>query len=402
MNRHLKLWCWIFLLLIPVYSNAAWTLVAGSKDTADGSTNNDSNQGPATDGYSTTMFNAGASQIVIKGSSGLQYSNIKLHFQADTAANPGTGVIYCSRAGNGTAITLESHFVRAPYSYDGHQLFMTNIAGLYFTMRMYNIHSYKTTSNADFYIGDMPQQDLSLSWSSCGNTGVYQKLGGIVSDIEIDFYNDATFNPGSSGSISLLSDSSYHYSFRNLSPGGNLNSHYIYQTYNLANITLSSPTCTSAILSGNTVTKGDTVALGEYAPKEIIDGAAGIPFAITLQNCYRASNVEVKLTTGAPAMSASLLGNSLTADAAAGVGVEITGASNSHFPEMVLLPNDDSSVYKAYVDNPDNSNGIIGAGTSGTPASQQLDFIATLKQDNNQQIRAGDFKATAVFSITYP
>ncbi|WP_233929077.1 fimbrial protein [Escherichia albertii] len=101
-------------------------------------------------------------------------------------------------------------------------------------------------------------------------------------------------------------------------------------------------------------------------------------------------------------MSASLLGNSLTADAAAGVGVEITGASNSHFPEMVLLPNDYSSVYKAYVDNPDNSNGIIGAGTSGTPASQQLDFIATLKQDNNQQIRAGDFKATAVFSITYP
>lgn len=267
---------------------------------------------------------------------------------------------------------------------------------------MHDIYSYNTTSTTDIYIGEAQRQTISLVSRSCGPSGWYQKLGGIVANIEIDFYNDGTFNPDSTGSISLLSDTSYHYVFNNNSPGGSLHSFNIYQTYNLANITLSSPTCTSAILSGNTVTQGDTVALGEYAPKEIIDGAAGIPFAITLQNCYRASNVEVKLTTGAPAMSASLLGNSLTADAAAGVGVEITGASNSHFPEMVLLPNDYSSVYKAYVDNPDNSNGIIGAGTSGTPASQQLDFIATLKQDNNQQIRAGDFKATAVFSITYP
>lgn len=108
------------------------------------------------------------------------------------------------------------------------------------------------------------------------------------------------------------------------------------------------------------------------------------------------------MTTGAPAMSATLLGNSLTANAANGVGVEIKGLSNSHYAEVALIPNNANSVYKAYVDTTDASNGIIGSGASGSAANQTLNFVATLKQDNNQQIRAGDFKATAVFSITYP
>ncbi|MEN1932950.1 hypothetical protein P4909_08295 [Escherichia coli] len=69
---------------------------------------------------------------------------------------------------------------------------------------------------------------------------------------------------------------------------------------------------------------------------------------------------------------------------------------------MVLKPNDASSIYKAYGDNPETSNGIIGSNASGSPADQTLNFTATLKQDGNQQIRGGDFKATGVFSITYP
>lgn len=106
MNRHLKLWCGILLLLFSVCSGslqAANTIVTGSKTTWDNSSNSDKNKGPLTDGNATTMFNAGASQIVIKGSSVLQYSNIRLQFQADTAVNPNTGVIYCSPNGGGDA-----------------------------------------------------------------------------------------------------------------------------------------------------------------------------------------------------------------------------------------------------------------------------------------------------------
>ncbi|EHQ8141104.1 fimbrial protein [Escherichia albertii] len=400
--KHWRRMMLVLLFCCPYSLHAANTLVVGSKTTVDGG-GTTKNRGPSADGNATSMFTAGANQIVIAHSGGLQYSNLKLQLQADTAGNGNTGAIYCAPGGMGGPITLESHFVKAPYSYGGHQLFKTNMTGLYFTMRMYNIYSYATTSTDDIYIGDAAQQSLNLRSTSCASSlGWYLQLGGIVANIDISFYNDATFDPDATGSISLLSDTSYHYSLKNLSPGGGLVTHTIYQSYNLANITLSTPTCSSAILAGNTVSKGDTVALGEYSPKEIIDGVAGIPFAINLQNCYRVTNVELKMTTGAPAMSATLLGNSLTANAANGVGVEIKGQSNSHYAEVTLIPNDANSVYKDYVNTADTSNGIIGSGASGTAANQTLNFVATLKQDNNQQIRGGDFKATAVFSITYP
>lgn len=406
MNRFLLLnWGKILLLLLPLYSGylqAANTLIVGSKTTADGS-GTSKNKGPAGDGYSTTTFTTGNSQMVIGRATTLQYSNIKLQLQADTAGNGNTGALYCAPGGMGGPITLESHFLKAPYVFNNHQLFKTNIQGLYFTMRMYNLWSYATSSPDDFYVGDAAQQTLNLHSTSCpSDLGWYQQLGGLVSNIDIDFYNDATFDPNASGSIALLSDTTYHYSLKNLSPGGNLNTHTIFQTFNMGNVTLTSPTCSSAILSGSSVSNGDTVGLGEYSSQEVIDGLNGVPFSIVLKGCYRVTNIDVKLTTGAPAVSTSLLGNSLTTDAASGVGVEIKGESNSHYPEVVLKPNDASSIYKAYGDNPETSNGIIGSNASDSPADQTLNFTATLKQDGNQQIRGGDFKATGVFSITYP
>lgn len=406
MNRFLlPKWGKILLLLLPLYSGylqAANTLIVGSKTTVDGG-GSEKNKGPAGDGYSTTTFTTGNSQVVIGRATALQYSNVKIQLQADTAGNGNTGVIYCSPGGMGGQISLESHFIKSPYIYNGHQLLKTNMQGLYFTMRMYNLWSYATTSPDDFYIGDTNPQSLNLHSTSCpSDLGWYQTLGGLVSNIDIDFYNDATFDPDTSGSIALLSDTTYYYALKNQSPGGNLNTHTIFQTFNMGNVTLTSPTCTSAILSGSSVSKGDTVGLGEYSSKEVIDGVNGVPFSIVLKGCYRVTNIEVKLTTGAPAVSTSLLGNSLTTDAASGVGVEIKGESNSHYPEVVLKPNDASSIYKAYGDNPDTSNGIIGSNASGSPSDQTLNFTATLKQDGNQQIQGGDFKATGVFSITYP
>lgn len=400
---------WVLFVAWPLCIfnlHAANTLIVGNKTSINGT------GGPTGDGYSTATFSAGANQIVIARASSLQPSNLKIQLgETDTAANGNTGLIYCT-AGMGSHLTLKSHFIAAPYTYAGHQLFKTNVPGLYFTMRMYNLSSYKTDSTDNFYIGDVAEQSLNLQSQTCAAAGGgYDPIGGLLAYIDIEFYNDASFNPDTTGSIALLSDTSYHYSITNPSPGGTLFSKTIYQTFNLANVTLSSPTCTAAVLSGSSVTGGDTVGLGEYSSKEVIDGVDGIPFAIELQNCYRVSNVEVKMTTNTPAISAaSLLGNTLTANAASGVGVEVKGESNSRYPEVILIPNNASSVYKAYVESADTTNGIIGTGSDsdgngqpdGSPANQTLNFTATLKQDGNQQITGGDFKATAVFSITYP
>ncbi|ALR75488.1 fimbrial protein [[Enterobacter] lignolyticus] len=396
----------LLLLLSSGCLHAADTLVVGN-NTYDGTMTN--NKGPKGDANVTASFVAGANTIVIPRATSLQPSNIKLHISSDTGGNGNLGMIYCAAGGFGGPIYLYPQLLSSGYTYNNHKLFKTNVQGLYYTMHMYHLWSYATSSNLDFYIGDngqasYPLDDLHSTSCSDGKTSDYQTLGGLVSDIDIEFYNDQTFNPNTTGSISLVSNGTpYLYYLHNPNPGGALSSgsRYIYQSVNLSNVYLSSPTCTTAILTGKTVTK-DTVSLGEYSPQQIIDGATGVPFSIELQGCYRVSNIEVKLMTGAPAASASLLGNSLTSNNAGGVGVEIKGQSNSHYAEIAMKPNDASSVYKAYNDGTDSTNGIIGSGGSGTPASQILNFTATLKQDGNQQIRGGDFKAVGVFSMTYP
>lgn len=382
------------------------TLIVGSKDMNGGTTSN--NGGPAGDGYATNIVSSGgASQLVIPRAANLQSSNITLSLgRVDTSQKGGTGVLYCAQGGTMSPITLTSHFVPAPVAApEGHKLFKTNITGLYFRMHMTNVSSWKVSSDVDIYVGDSEQQSLALipEHTICeAPEGSYVSVGGFGSDIKVEFYNDNTFNPGTTGSVELLSNGPYHYELTNLSPGNGIFSKSIFQKFDLTNITLSSPTCQTATLSGNSVTNGDTVSLGEYSPKEVIDGANSVPFSINLQNCYRVTNIEVKLTTASPATSPSLLGNTLTTNNARGVGVEIKGATNSHFPETILEPNNISSVYKAYADTADASNGIIGTGADGTPGSQVMNFTATLKQDGNQQIVGGDFKATATFSITYP
>lgn len=116
MNRFLlPKWAKILLLLLPLYSGylqAANTLIVGSKTTSDGSGIN-KNRGPAGDGYSTTTFTTGNSQIVIGRATTLQYSNIKIQLQADTAGNGNTGVIYCA-LGDGRPHFTGKSFCRKP------------------------------------------------------------------------------------------------------------------------------------------------------------------------------------------------------------------------------------------------------------------------------------------------
>ncbi|MEN1977116.1 hypothetical protein P4907_00380 [Escherichia coli] len=199
---------------------AANTLIVGSKTTSDGSGIN-KNRGPAGDGYSTTTFTTGNSQIVIGRATTLQYSNIKIQLQADTAGNGNTGVIYCALGGWAAPFHWKVILSQAPTSIIITSFSKPTCRGLYFTMRMYNLWSYALTSSEDFYIGDTNPYSLNLHSTICAKSlGWYQTLGGLVASIDIDFYNDATFDPNASGSVALLSDTTYHYSLKNQSPGG--------------------------------------------------------------------------------------------------------------------------------------------------------------------------------------
>ncbi|MEN1932952.1 hypothetical protein P4909_08305 [Escherichia coli] len=88
-------------------------MIVGSKTTSDGSGIN-KNRGPAGDGYSTTTFTTGNSQIVIGRATTLQYSNIKIQLQADTAGNGNTGGhLLCTR-GDGRPHFTGKSFCRKP------------------------------------------------------------------------------------------------------------------------------------------------------------------------------------------------------------------------------------------------------------------------------------------------
>lgn len=107
------------------------------------------------------------------------------------------------------------------------------------------------------------------------------------------------------------------------------------------------------------------------------------------------------LTSTTVAKTPTLLGNILTSNKATGVGLEISGAANSYSQQMVMIPNDTTSIYNDQRDTSSDDN-IYGSSENGVVQSQTLNFLATLKRDGTQQIGSGNFKANGIFTIDYP
>ncbi|EAW1719933.1 fimbrial protein [Salmonella enterica subsp. indica] len=394
--------CLSLLATDAISADGARTYIAGNKAHADIY----DRDGPNGDGSRTLKYSLSGNQtLVFYKSATLQPSNVGLNLNSDTA-NTGTGMIYCTKINGATGadLVVENNFVDSGLTYGGHKLLKTNITGLYFTFRIHNPGSWEILfAPSELYVGDQPTQTMKLTQaeSNCANDG-YKPIGGITGTAYIDFYNDASFDPRSSESVSLLSNGSYSYRFYNPNPGPNILSYYINVIASTDNVKISQPTCSTAVLSGDTV-KGTTVSIGSYSPNDIINGVNPVPFNIELSGCSRVRNIAVKLTAGTTGTDPTLLGNTQISGKADGVGLQIKALKNSVSDEMVLIPNDDTSVYKDYEDETDTSTtGIAGNGGSIATTTQSLKFNATLKRDNNQKILSGKFYATGIFSITYP
>ncbi len=366
-------------------------------------------EGPNGDGSRTLKYSLSGNQtLVFYKSATLQPSNVVLSLNSDTA-NSGTGMLYCTtnNGATGADLVVENNFVDSGLTYGGHKLLKTNITGLYFTFRIHNPGSWGISfAPAELYVGDQPTQTMTRTKTTtgCADDSLingYMPIGGITGTAYIDFYNDASFDPQSSESISLLSNGSYSYRFHNPNPGPDILSYYIDVIASTDNVKISLPTCSAAVLSGDTV-KGTTVSMGSYSPNEIINGATPVPFSIELSGCSRVRNIAVKLIAGTTGKDPTLLGNTLISGKADGVGLQIKGLANSVSDEMVLIPNDDTSVYQDYEDQTDTSTGIAGSGGSIVTTTQSLKFNATMKRDSNEKILSGKFYATGIFSITYP
>lgn len=413
--------------LFIIICSCLWvnTGFAGSKTYIAGNDRGVGNdKGPGGDGYAnlTYALGNGSSLVFYRTTSATAVpANVKLEYpNIDTGHGVGgTGFVYCTYHNNasGEKMQLTNAMVAANKTYGGHNLFKTNITGLYYNINMNGaIHTDGAVISAPTeitYIGD--SNSVPLTFTDTNNkcddeTGgilkdpTYQSYGGIVSNMEIEFFTDNTFSPNNGETIELLtSDPSYLLKYHTNNPGSKIATTAIYIKFSLASVTITNPTCFTSVLGGSSVVNGNEVQLGNYNPQSIKDGAADVPFTIELQNCIRVTNIEVKLKTNNSGQDTTLLGNTLTGNSAAsGVGVQIQGEQTTKSSKMVLQPNDVASIYKDYEDETDSSNGVFGGGAEGTPSSQTLHFLATLKQDNAQTITPGQFKATGVFSITYP
>ncbi|HFI2728689.1 TPA: fimbrial-like adhesin [Escherichia coli] len=374
--------------------------------------------GPNGDVTVKFRYGSGTNNLVFYKPTQLGPTGVSLKWeQLDSAS--GGGFLYCNRSGtsSGTPMSIKHKMVDSGKSYGGHKLFKTSVPGLYYTLAISNIWSAYTFTDINpsgIYIGDATEHffhwhaesEQVLYWScdNANNKNKYWAVGGVVQTLTIEFYTDTDFNPTTNQRVTLLRTDNYLYSFKGEGVGIGINehSHYLKIDFDLTDIVLTNPTCFTAALSGPSVS-GSTVKMGDYSPAQIRNGATAVPFDITLQNCIRVRNIETKLKSNkVGSVSKELLANTLTGnDAAKGVGVLIEGLKNTKSAQMVLKPNDATSIYKDYETENDTTGGIFpDNGNAGT--SQPLHFQATLKQDGNIAIEPGDFKATSTFQVTYP
>ena len=374
--------------------------------------------GPNGDVTVKFRYGSGTNNLVFYKPTQLGPTGVSLKWeQLDSAS--GGGFLYCNRSGtsSGTPMSIKHKMVDSGKSYGGHKLLKTSVPGLYYTLAISNIWSAYTFTDINpsgIYIGDATEHffhwhaesEQVLYWScdNANNKNKYWAVGGVVQTLTIEFYTDTDFNPTTNQRVTLLRTDNYLYSFNGEGVGIGINehSHYLKIDFDLTDIVLTNPTCFTAALSGPSVS-GSTVKMGDYSPAQIRNGATAVPFDITLQNCIRVRNIETKLKSNkVGSVSKELLANTLTGnDAAKGVGVLIEGLKNTKSAQMVLKPNDATSIYKDYETENDTTGGIFpDNGNAGT--SQPLHFQATLKQDGNIAIEPGDFKATSTFQVTYP
>jgi len=158
-----------------------------------------------------------------------------------------------------------------------------------------------------------------------------------------------------------------------------VNNHHISLNMSTFSFPVQTPTCTALVSSAG----GGTIPLGDYSAAKVNSGATSVTkFSLNASGCTNVNMFKTRMTTNIVAPGNNmLLGNSVTSNAATGVGVKITTGSGSQ-----LKPNDTNSVYSVTDLN--------------MPSSKQLQFNAQLVGDS-RSISVGRFSATGTFVVNY-
>ncbi|EFG0978978.1 fimbrial protein [Escherichia marmotae] len=393
------------LLAGCIFSASAYTLVVGND--VKGSSNQYKSTGPNAD-FNVSHTNSFGKTVAVHKETGLREVAVY-----DWTGLISPGMVYCYKDDpTYHAIQVFHNYISAGVSGDGHTLWKTNINGLYFVIELTTLSSAGvSTSVLPIWI-DQPTntgKDTQLRYDSggsgCDYNSVYYRLGGLNMGFKIHLYADQNFAPTAQEATNFqLSKNGGHgavdFYFHNSDTPNQSHSKKINITIPATGMVLAWPTCSASTVAGvggTSVTNGNDVQLGNHLPKAIKNGLAPAKFNINMTSCTYVHNIEVKLTSAQIGTNnKQLLANQETSNAASGVGVLIEGLQSSSSAQMVIAPNNTTSVYKDIMNDPYSGSDI------GKQSTKSLQFQATLKQDGSADIRPGKFRATGTFQITYP
>ncbi|WP_185064435.1 fimbrial protein [Kluyvera ascorbata] len=283
----------------------------------------------------------------------------------------------CSMGNDGEVLKEkpDDAYVRAASAYDDNaNWYYTNIPGIYFTAKIYSdagggfFKSSNSSSDDGWVVVEADHNDerwKNKTWKAL---------------IHIYQYN-YEFSGNTSGITTLTPKTSF--SLGQMAIGDRTDSNNKPWTFNVTPTSFQIPiittTCQAAALNDGST----NIDLGDYMLADFNQSTRSQDVYVQLKGCNNLFGADVKITSNKTTGSSNdLLGNTLTSNAASGVGVKLMAWTYTQ-----LIPN--SSTETRYSFN-----------TGSNTTADILSFNAQLVKDGNP-MKAGDFKAAATVSITY-
>ncbi|WP_410751171.1 fimbrial protein [Citrobacter sp. U14242] len=330
-------------------------------------------------GGTTTLVNGiSSNNIRWSQSSGPGYSNDEvLLATVDLTLSPSLQST-CSLGNDGEVLKekADTAYVRATSSYDDSAiLYYTNIPGIYFTTKIYSDAGggfFKNTGAAADGWETLEADHNDERWKN----KTWKAL------IHIYQYN-SEFAGNTSGITTLTPKASF--SLGQMAIGDRTDSNNKPWTFNVTPTSFQIPiittTCQAAALSDGST----NIDLGDYMLADFNQSTRTQYVAVQLKGCNNLFGVDVKITANKTTGSSNdLLGNTLTTNAASGVGVKLMSGSNTSFQ---FIPNSFAETHYSF-------------DTGSSTTANVIDFTAQLVKDGNT-MKAGEFRAAATVLMTY-
>ncbi|EAY5892894.1 hypothetical protein AH835_19905 [Salmonella enterica] len=261
---------------------------------------------------------------------------------------------------------------------DDMTLWPTNVKGIYYAVRIYS-------------------ENNAGSWFKATQSGVWSNLGveagnnshGWKAQIKLVQTSDFL---GNAGHITAITpQKALRIGGMAIGDRGNESSNdndpwYFRVTPSTFSIPVTTATCQSAVVHGNGGT--NRVDFGEAMFSDVVN-TGWYPhrdFTVQLEGCNNVVAIQYRVTS--LKTDNGMLINTLTTDAASGVGVTISSNFPSN-PSFGPVINDPQWIYVS----------LYNVGTNVT--NDQLEFQAYFGKQNGAVLKAGNFEAVATFEINY-